>query len=233
MNSWHALDKKEVLAKLETKEQGLTSQEASKRLEKYGKNEIKQLKKISSFAIFLSQFKSIFVIILLAAGLFSLLIRHYVDFSVILAIVIVNSAIGFFQQYKAEKTISEMKEMLVPTVRVIRDGIAKEISSIDLVPGDIILVSEGDKINADCRILHENELQTNEAVLTGESFPQDKSSEKVSPGTILANRENMLYTGTSVVRGSAKALVVATNMNTEFGKIASLVQDYQSEKNSS
>jgi Ca2+-transporting ATPase len=227
---WHSLNKKEVLAALKSSEEGLSGAEASQRLEKYGKNEIKQIRKISPFLIFLGQFKSVFVAILLAAGLFSLFIQHYIDFAVIFAIVAVNSTIGFFQQYKAEKTISEMKGMLVPLVKVMRNSHVQEISSLDLVPGDIILVSEGDKITADCRILHENELQTNEAVLTGESFPQDKSSETIALDAILANRENMIYAGTSVVRGSAQAAVVATNMNTEFGKIASLVQTIREKK---
>ncbi|MEM4271919.1 MAG: HAD-IC family P-type ATPase, partial [Candidatus Pacearchaeota archaeon] len=114
--------------------------------------------------------------------------------------------------------------LLVPVVKVIREGIVREISSLELVPGDIIIVSEGDRMTADCRILHENDLQANEAVLTGESFPQDKSSDAISLKTELADRENMLYAGTSIVRGSARAVVVSTNMKTEFGKIASLVQ---------
>ncbi len=227
---WYSLDKKEVLAELKTTENGLTDEEAALRLEKYDKNEIKQIIKINPLLIFLQQFKSVFIIILLAAALFSLLIQHYIDFSVILAIVIINSAIGFFQQYKAEKTISEMKEMLVPIIKVTRNGILKEISSLELVPGDIISVSEGDRITADCRILHENELQTNEAILTGESFPQNKSSIILPVETILANRENMIYTGTIVANGSAKVIVVATAMDTEFGKIASLVQEIKTKK---
>jgi Ca2+-transporting ATPase len=227
---WHSLDKKEVLAKLETSEEGLSDKEAALRLRKYGKNEIREIAKISSLAIFFEQFKSVFIVILFAAGIFSLLIGHYIDFGVITAIVLINSAVGFFQQYKAEKTISELKEMLVPKVKVIRNKKVEEILSSSLVPGDIIIVSEGDKITADCRILRENELQTNEAALTGESFPQDKSSEVIPIGAQLADRENMLYAGTAIVRGSARALVVSTGMHTEFGKIASMVQKIKTKK---
>lgn len=227
---WHNIDKKEVLAKLETTEQGLTEKEAALRLRKYGKNEIKEVTKISAFSIFLEQFKSVFVIILLATGTFSLFIRHYVDFGVISAIILVNSSIGFIQQYKAEKTISELKKMLVPIVKVMREGTLREIPSSNLVPGDIVVLSEGDRITADCRIILKNDIQTNEAVLTGESFPQDKSSESLPLDTILAKRKNMIYTGTSVVRGSARAVVVATNMETEFGKIAALVQKIKPRK---
>ncbi len=227
---WHGLDKREVLAELSSSENGLSAREASLRLEKFGKNELKQIKTISPFFIFLEQFKSVFILILIAAGIFSLLIHHYIDFAAIIAIVMINSTIGFFQQYKAEKTIAEMKGMLIPMVKVMRNGIVNEIPSLELVPGDIILISEGDKITADARILHEDELQINEAVLTGESFPQDKSSEAINIDTPLADRENMLYAGTSVMRGNAKAIVVSTAMSTEFGRIASLVQTIKSKR---
>ncbi|MEM4271805.1 MAG: HAD-IC family P-type ATPase, partial [Candidatus Pacearchaeota archaeon] len=224
MGDWHSKDKKEVLEELQTFEDGISNEEAASRLEKYGLNEIHELKKISPIAIFLQQFKSIFIIILLFAAVFSLLIRHYVDFAVISAIVLLNSIIGFSQQYKAEQIILKMKQILVPKAKVLRSGILTEISAELLVPGDVILVSEGDKIMADARILNANELETNEAVLTGESFPEEKISSTLSIDTILPERKNMLFTGTSVVKGGAKAVVVSTGMNTEFGKIAGLVQ---------
>jgi P-type Ca2+ transporter type 2C len=227
---WHALDKKEVLNKLKTSEEGLSEKEASARLKQYGKNEIKQSSKMHPFAIFIEQFKSVFIVILFAAAIFSFLIKHYVDFAVIMVIVVLNSVIGFFQQYKAEKIISEMKELLVPKVKVMREGKISEISSLELVVGDILMVSEGDKITADCRLLQVNELQANEAALTGESFPQDKSSEKIIFGAALADRENMLYAGTTIVRGNAKAVVVSTGMETEFGRIAGLVQGIKIKK---
>lgn len=222
---WHALDKKEVLEKLNTSENGLSDEEASKRLKEYGKNELKQIHKINPFFIFLEQFKSIFILILFAAAIFSFFIQHYIDFAVILVIVILNSAIGFFQQYRAERIIQKMKNLLVPKVKVLRGGKLSEIFSSEVVPGDIMVISEGDKITADCRLLYVNELQVNEAVLTGESFPQDKSSEKILTNAQLADRENMLYAGTAIARGNAKAIVVSTGMNTEFGKIAGKVQE--------
>jgi len=227
---WHSLEKKEVLKKLETSEHGLSSHEASIRLKKYGKNELKQIAKVSPLFIFLTQFKSVLIIILLAAAVFSLAIQHYTDFGVIMAIVVINSFVGFFQQYKAEKTIAELREILVLKVKVIREGQVNEILASELVPGDIIMVSEGDKVTADCRLLYVNELQTNEAVLTGESFPQDKSTKKIALEAELADRENMIYTGTTIVRGNARAVVVATGMETEFGKIAKLVQRIKRKK---
>jgi Ca2+-transporting ATPase len=228
--NWHFLNKKEVLSELNSTESGLSQKEASLRLAKYGKNELKQIDKINPFLIFLQQFKSVFVLILLAAALFSLFIQHYIDFAVISAIVVINSAIGFLQQYKAEKTIAELREMLVPKVKVLRENKLEEISADELVPGDIVMISEGDKVMADCRLLFTTDLQTNEAVLTGESFPQTKSTKKLSLEIELADRENMLYMGTLVARGNAKAIVVETGMRTEFGKIAGLVQKIKIKK---
>ncbi|MCL5018568.1 MAG: HAD-IC family P-type ATPase [Candidatus Pacearchaeota archaeon] len=222
---WHALEKKDVLEKLKTSENGLSDEEVSKRLLEYGKNELKQISKIHPLMIFFEQFKSVFILILFAAAVFSLFIQHYIDFAVIMIIILLNSAIGFFQQYKAEKIIAKMKEFIVPKVKVMREGKISEILSSEIVPGDIMVISEGDKITADCRLLYVNELQVNEAVLTGESFPQDKSSEKIQINAQLADRENMLFAGTTVVRGNAKAVVIATGMGTEFGKIAKKVQE--------
>ena len=227
---WHSLDKKEVLSGLGSSEEGISESEALIRQEKYGKNELKQTGRTNLFAILSEQFKSFFILILALAALFSLLIQHYIDFAVIAAILIINASIGFFQQYKAEKTIFEMRKMLVSKVKVLRQGVLTEILSTEIVPGDILILSEGDKIMADCRIIHSNELQTNEAVLTGESFPQDKNAEKIVLETELADRSNMLYMGTTIARGSAKAVVVATGMQTEFGKIAGLVQELKAEK---
>jgi P-type Ca2+ transporter type 2C len=227
---WHALDRKEVFEKLKTQEEGLSEKEADKRLKEYGKNELKQIHRIHPFLIFIEQFKSIFIGILFASAIFSLIIQHYLDFGVIMTIVLLNSAIGFFQQYRAERIISKMKELLVPKVKVIRDGKINEIPSSDVVPGDVLILSEGDRIIADCRILHSNELQTDEAALTGESFAQGKFAEKMKEDILLADRKNMLYAGTIIVRGNGKAVVVATGMDSEFGKIAKKVQEIKQER---
>jgi Ca2+-transporting ATPase len=227
---WYNLDKKEVLEKLKSSEKGLSQEEAQKRLLQYGKNEIKQIKRTSPILIFFQQFKSVFILILILASIFSLIIQQYLDFAIIMGIVLFNSAVGFFQQYKAEKIISKMKELLVPKVQVIRDGKISEILSSELVIGDILMLSEGDKITADCRLLHSNEIQTNEASLTGESLPQIKSTDKIKIETVLADRENMIYAGTTIVNGNGKAIVVSTGMKTEFGKIAEKVQQIKQER---
>jgi len=230
MDNWHSLDKKEVLKELKTSEEGLSAQEARSRLQTYGKNELKQISKVNPLIIFLTQFNSVFIYILLVAALFSFLIKHYLDFTVILAVVLVNSFVGFFQQYKAEKTIQELKQILVPKVKVLRNNRLVEIFSSDLVPGDIISISEGDKVMADCRIIHSNDIQANEAILTGESFPSNKHSEIILKEVNLHDRVNMLFMGTTITKGNGKAVVVSTGMKTEFGKIAGLVQTLKIEK---
>ena len=230
MTDWHTLKKEETLELLNSSENGLSEEEAKKRLKKYGQNSSKEISRAKPFFIFLEQFKSVFILILLFAAVFSLFIEHYIDFYVIMAIVFINSAIGFAQQYKAEKAISEMKKMLVPKARVFRDWQLIELDSRELVPGDIVQLNEGDRVVADCRIIHETELRTNEAVLTGESFPQKKTSSPMKLETELADREDMLYMGTTIVTGNCKAIVVTTGMSTEFGKIAKFVQTIKEEQ---
>jgi Ca2+-transporting ATPase len=226
---WHSLEKKEIFEILKTSHEGISHEEAAKRLKIHGKNEIKKISERSILKIFLNQFKSVFIIILLVASLFSLIIKHYLDAILILIIVLTNAFIGFFQEYKAEKIISELKKLLVPKVRVIRENRIEEISSDELVPGDVLIISEGDKITGDSRIIESNNLLLNESVLTGESFPQEKISELLKEDLILTERRNMVYSGTHVVGGNGKGIVITTGMNTEFGKIAEEIQKIKEE----
>jgi len=223
---WHAKKKEELFRILKTSEKGLTEQEAEKRL-KDGLNEIKEIYRINPVKIFLSQFKSFLIYILLIAALISIFIAHYLDASVIFAITLINTIIGFVQQYKAETSIQKLKQLFVPQARIFRNGKLKLMSSKHIVPGDIILFEQGDKITADCRILESENLEVNESILTGESNAVEKYTSLVSPDTILAERLNMLYTGTLVSRGKVTALVVSTAMSTEFGKIALKLQEIE------
>jgi Ca2+-transporting ATPase len=227
---WHALDAKEVLKKLGSSENGLNEEEAKKRLKTYGRNEIKEVHKVSALAIFISQFNSFFVYLLIAAALISFLFSHWLDFYAILAIIILNASLGFVQNYKAEKAIYALKKSLVRKAKVIRENAIHEIDAEEIVPGDILLLEEGDKIVADARLLEANELQCNEAALTGESLPVAKTTKAIAANTALAERKNMVYCGTEVVSGNGKAVVVATAMQTEFGKIARAVQEVKKEK---
>jgi len=228
--NFYSLKKEEVLQKLSSSEKGLSSLEAEKRLKQFGKNKIKKIHTLNPLKILLSQFKSFLIYILIIAIAISFFIGHKIDAIVILVIVLLNAGIGFFQQYKAEKAIISLRKLLVPTSIVIRDEKQKEIPSEQLVPGDIILLKTGDKVNADCKILEPENLQTNEAILTGESTPIGKQDKTLLENTILAERINMLFTGTQIVRGKTKAIVTATAMETEFGKIAQKLQTVKIQK---
>jgi Ca2+-transporting ATPase len=230
MNDFHTKSKEEVFSELKTSEKGLTNEEAEKRLEKYGKNTIKRTHRLRSFKIFLQQFNSFLIYILIIAAAISFFIQHFVDGFVISIVVVLNAVIGFSQQYKAEKALYSLRKLIIPKSRVIREQRIMEILSSEIVPGDIVILNSGDKINADCRILETENTQTNEAVLTGESMPVNKSINKLPKNTIIAERTNMLFTGTQVVRGNAKAVVVTTGMQTAFGKIAKSLQEIEPQK---
>jgi len=228
--NYHALTAKEVIKNLLSSKDGLTDQEANQRLKKYGKNEIPELKRKTKFIMFLRQFKSLLIIILIIAAFVSFLIGEILDGAVIGVIVLLNAGIGFVQEYKAEKIIEKLKKSLSYEVVVLRNGKRKEINSKFLVPGDIVILEEGDKVLADCRLMEAENLQVNEAVLTGESFPIDKETGVLKASVVLAERKNMVYAGTTIVKGKATAIVTGTGQNTEFGKIAQLVQITKDEK---
>lgn len=220
----------EVLKNIRSSGKGLNEAEVQKRFGKYGKNVLRKYKTKSRLMLFLGQFNSLLVWILILAAIVSLVIGHFIDAVIIGVIIVLNAGIGFFQEYKAEEIIEKLKKSLRYKVLVLRDGVQKEIDSKLLVPGDIVLLSSGDKVLADCRILKMEGLQTNEAVLSGESFPVDKDLAVLEKDVVLADRRNMLYAGTSVARGKATAVVVATGRETEFGKLAELVQTTTDEK---
>ena len=235
----------EVMDALKVDKKGLTSKEASERLQKYGYNELVEKKRVNPLQIFLNQFKDIFVIMLLIAIVLSVVIGwykstmatghngaldEYVDAITIGAIVALNAIVGFVQEYRSEKAIEAMKKLAAPRARVLRDGKETIIPARMVVPGDIILLEAGDRIPADARVIEIVELKTEEAALTGESTPVNKSIEIVDEKTPVADRKNMIFMGTHTTYGRGKAIVVATGMNTEFGKIAEMVQAVEEEE---
>ena len=235
---WHALDIREVIDVLETSPKGLTNTEAAKRLQKFGYNELVERKRVTPFQIFLNQFKDIFVIMLLAAIILSIIIgwykggefEEYVDAITISAIVVLNAVVGFVQEYRSEKAIEAMKKLTAPRARVLRDGKETIIPAREVVPGDIILIEAGDRIPADARLFEVVDLKTEEAALTGESTPIDKTTGVIDEKTPVSDRRNMVFMGTHATYGRGKAVVVATGMNTEFGKIAEMVQAVEEEE---
>lgn len=236
--SWHAKKIDEVMHDLDVTHKGLTSQEAQERLKKYGLNELVAEKRRTALRMFLGQFKDIFILLLIAATIFSGIIGYYeylsgqseqvleafADVIIIGAIVIMVAITGFVQEYRAEKALDAMKKLTAPKAHVIRDGKDVIIPAREIVPGDILVLESGDQIAADARVLEAVELKTIEAVLTGESTPVNKDVSTVSEETPISERRNTLFTATHVVYGRGKALVTSTGMSTEFGKIAEMVQ---------
>jgi Ca2+-transporting ATPase len=231
MSNWHLMAGNEVLASLGSTLEGLAQSEVSARLEKYGSNELVEKEKISAWKIFLDQFKNFLILILLAATVVSAFLGEWVEAIVIFGIVIACAVLGLYQEYKAEKSVEALKKIAAPTARVIRNGKEKEVPAREIVPGDIVILRTGDKIPADCRLIEEMNLRVDEAPLTGESNPVKKSISSLDErGIVLGDRKNMVYTATVVTYGHGKGVVTATGMNSEFGKIAKMIQDVQEEE---
>lgn len=222
--SWHELDVKEVLKNLESSQNGLSGQEARKKLIQYGPNELKEEKKISPLMIFLRQFKSFLIIILIAAAVISFLIESMLDTVVILIIVILNAVLGFVQEYKAEKAMEALKKLAAPKTLVLREGKKQEIESRLLVPGDVVLLEEGNRIPADLRLLEIVNMKLDEASLTGESVPVPKELCMLDAKAPVSDRKNMAFMGTVVTYGRGRGVVVDTGMRTEMGRIAKMIQ---------
>lgn len=225
----YAKDISLVLGELQSTEHGLTQKEAEERVKRYGYNELEEGKKISILTTFLNQFKDFLMLILTIAIILSLLIGETADAVVIGIILFASGVLGFVQEYKAEKSLELLKKMSSPKVRVIRDGAEKIMDTGELVPGDVILLEVGDKTPADCRILKSYNLSIDESVLTGESVPVSKTSETLPENLPLAERKNLVFSGTVVTFGRGVCVVYATGMNTEFGKIAKMLQSVKKE----
>ena len=221
---------KEVLENLNTTKEGLSAQEAAKRLQEDGKNVLDAKGEKSLVRIMLEQFKDVLVILLLIAAIMSFIIGSYRDGTIMVIIAVINAVIGFRQEYKAEKIMDSLNKLVNSPSKVIRDDQIGEITQEELVVGDIVSLEEGDKIPADLRIIEAFNLRTNDVSLTGESMPQEKESNHIEEERPLADRDNMAYLGTTVASGSAKGVVVRTGMETEMGKIASMTQEEDKSK---
>jgi len=222
---YYQLTAKETMEKLETSKEGLPRDKAKERLKEYGKNELQGKGGIPKWLLFLSQFRDVMVILLIVAGGISYFIGNYRDGTIMFIIVVINAIIGFIQEFKAGKILDKLKDLIKSPASVMIDGKLSEIPQDELVPGDIIKVETGDKIPADIRVLESFNLETNDFSLTGESMPQEKHSNAIKEKSILADRDNMAYLGTTVASGNALGVVVATGMNTEMGKIAVMTEE--------
>jgi len=232
MMDWYRITAQETLQSLGTNaETGLTSTEAKERLDRYGPNELVERGKKSAWWILLEQFKEVMVIVLIIAAIVSALLGEYTEVVVILAIVVLNAILGFSQEYRAEQAMAALKKMAVPSVRVRRDGRVQEVSSTELVPGDIILQEAGNLVPADSRMIETVNLKVQESALTGESEPVVKRTDVRSGDDVpLGDQYNMLFMGTVVTYGRGTAVVTETGMDTELGHIADLIQDVGDKK---
>ena len=229
--NWYQKDIKENFELLKSSDRGLSSEEAAERLLEYGPNELKEVKKKTLFMMFLDQFKDFMIMVLMAAAVVSGIIGELVDTIAIVVIVILNAIIGFVQEYRAEKAMKALKQMAAPTALALRDNNIISVHASELVPGDIVMLEAGRIAPADIRLIESAQLKIEEAALTGESVPVEKTVETFSGESIpLGDRKNMAYKGTIVSYGRGTGMVVATGMETELGKIATLLQEEEEVK---
>ncbi|MEH7122923.1 calcium-translocating P-type ATPase, SERCA-type [Bacillus sp. JJ1532] len=223
---FHEMNETEVEQALNSdKKAGLTKDDVKNRRKQFGYNELEEGEKQSALLLFFSQFKDFMVLVLLAATLVSGLLGEYIDAVAIIAIVIINGLLGFFQERKAEKSLAALKELSAPQVSVLRDGEWMKIPTKEIVVGDIIKFSSGDRIGADVRLIESNSLEVEESALTGESLPVSKTIGSIKAANLgIGDMENMAFMGTLVTRGSGVGLVVAIGMKTAMGQIADLLQ---------
>jgi len=217
---WHARPIEELYATLDTDEGGLESAEAQRRLDRVGPNELDEERGRHPIRILVAQFSSWLIWVLIGAAALSLAIGHVVDAALIAVILAANGAFGFLQEYRAERSLAALRELAMPTATVRRDGQDKTVPATDVVPGDVLLLTQGDVVPADGRIIDSRSLEVDEAALTGESVPVEKSPGVVDADTPVAERSNAVFSGTNVSRGRAEVLIVGTGMDTEVGEIA-------------
>lgn len=226
---WHSLKIEEVYSRLQSPEQGLSSIEAVERLKFYGKNELPEEESDPAWKLFLRQFNSPLMYIMMVAIFISFFVGHTSDTYFIIVVVVSNAIVGFYQEHKANKSLNSLKNLIKQKTRVLRSGREQEVDVSSVVPGDIVILRAGDKIPADGRIIEYSGLKVNEAPLTGESRPIDKNMDQVSPDVEIGDRTNMVFMGTLVEEGSAKILVVETGVKTEYGDIVRLLEETKEE----
>ncbi|MCB9358902.1 HAD-IC family P-type ATPase [Candidatus Woesearchaeota archaeon] len=226
---YYKISAEQVFKELDCTAKGLSDDDAHERQKEHGLNRLETKSKINPIKIFIDQFKSFIIYILLFAVVFALLTEHYIDSVIILAILIANALIGFFQELNAQRSLEALKKLTTIQANVYRDGHLLKVDSKDLVPGDVIYLEAGDKVPADCRIIEATRLKVEESALTGESVPADKDREVIANTVQIGDQSNMLFSSTTVVEGTVKAIVVATGMKTEIGKITHMLREVEQE----
>ncbi|MFN7130717.1 MAG: HAD-IC family P-type ATPase, partial [Myxococcales bacterium] len=222
--SWHALEAPDVVQELGTGPDGLSEAEARRRLETYGPNVLPQRGGDGPLKLLWRQIHNPLIWVLIAAGALALLLGKHADGAIVLAVVVLNTLIGFFQEFRAGKAIEALGRMVPEDATTLRDGRQQRVRADALVPGDVVLLASGDRVPADMRLLETKNLQVEEAALTGESVPVGKALPPVDPSAELGDRTSMVFGGTVVTSGAAKAVVVGTGGNTELGRISHLLE---------
>ena len=224
--AWHSIETNKIIEILKSNTtRGLSQEEADKRLQTFGANLLPEKKKQSNLIRFLKHFNDILIYVLFIAAGITLFLQHYADTIVILLVTVINASIGFFQENKAEKALEDIKKMLSLKAMVIRGEKRMEIDASELIIGDIVLLSPGDKVPADVRIIKSDNLKTEESPLTGESIPVEKNTKALAEDTVLGDRINMAFSGTAVSAGTGMGIVIATGADTELGKINQMMSD--------
>jgi len=222
---WHSIEADEALLHLESSVTGLSAADAQKRLSEYGPNTLPEKQRRTLMAMILRQFTDFMIMVLLAAALISGFIGEPQDTIAILVIVILNAIIGVVQEFRAERAVAALREMAAPEAHVLRDGQATTLASVELVPGDVVLLEAGNVVPADLRLLEVEEMQADESALTGESHPVDKQPDKLSEIDLpLGDRQNLAFKSSLITRGRGKGVVVASGLETEIGRIAELLR---------
>jgi magnesium-transporting ATPase (P-type) len=224
-HAWWRLSPDEALGQLGTTRDGLSSEEAAARLKRYGRNEIEGTGGVTPLAILVRQFKSPLIYILMIAAVVTLVLQEFIDSAIIAAVLILNAAIGFWQEYGAERSVEALQKLATARAHVMRDGRDRDIDSRELVPGDVVLLEAGSRVPADCRLVEAAALEADESLLTGESTTVGKSIPELAEDVPIGDRVNMLFMGTIVTRGRSRAVVVATGARTELGLIAGSVRE--------
>lgn len=226
--NWHAESVEKAFTSLETSQNGISKEEAKKRLEKYGKNHLSEPKTRSLLMRFLYQFHNVLIYVLIVAGIVTAILGHWVDSSVIIGVVFINAVIGFLQEGKADNALKAIQQMLSCNTLVVRDGKQISIKAELLVPGDIVFLQSGDKVPADLRLFRVKGLHIQESALTGESIPVEKIIESVPEQSVLSDRRCIAYSSTLVTHGQGSGIVIKTGADTEIGRISTLVSEVKS-----
>ncbi|MEJ5225367.1 MAG: HAD-IC family P-type ATPase, partial [Anaerolineales bacterium] len=231
VESWHALPPEEVLRSLEVQENGLTSEEAARRLKIYGENQLQEAPRPGFLALLWEQINSFVIWLLIGASVISILLGETVDAIAIMAIVVLNAVLGIVQEQRAEEALAALKKMAAPEAHILRDGRRVTVPSRELVPGDIVYLEAGNFVPADVRLLEAVNLRVEEASLTGESLPVQKNAAVLLEKNVpLGDRKNTAFMGTTVSYGRGRGVVVATGMRTQLGLIAEMLSQVESEE---